>query len=233
MNHDSKLYYNQYIEDVNCYLHFDKTYNIDTATKTYIGKDYDGNVKMVPSLEKNNEKYPYSMGYQNTPFVQIDRINEILLKTPEIDSYKFVDVGSGKGRVILYNLSQNASYARYEGIEIDSMLHIKALTNIKNTNLNINKDVELMNVNILNYKPENVPTVYFLFYPFESNIYKKFLEKNKDIFNSNKTIIVYVQANYDLGLEESIGLKKFYEENFIYFYKSKLVILDSNQEPLD
>jgi hypothetical protein len=179
------------------YRTFDDKYRVDTSHPVSIKKDG----KIGPGSIDNSDIYPISWGYQNTTLHELDEINNFLREDPKIASYKFVDIGSGKGRVILYNIAQKAPYGSYMGIEIDSRLHHIAEKNIITTNIDINKEVVLVNQDILQYNLPYEQCVYFLFHPFLKDItFNKFIEKNIEIINKTNSYLVIVSPQgYDLS----------------------------------
>ena len=178
------------------YRTFDDAYRVDTSHPVAIKED-----GMVgPGYIDNSDIYPNSIGFQNATLHELNEINNFLREEPGIGSYKFIDVGSGKGRVILYNMSQNAPYGSYMGIEIDSRLHRVAELNMMSTNIDLNKEIVLVNQDILDYSIPYEPCVYFLFHPFSSQVYDKFIEKNIEIINQTNSYIVFVSPQeYDLS----------------------------------
>jgi SAM-dependent methyltransferase len=178
------------------YQTFDDTYCVDTSHPVSIKED-----GMVgPGYIDNSDIYPNSIGFQNATLHELNEINNFLREEPGIGSYKFIDIGSGKGRVILYNMSQKAPYGSYMGIEIDQRLHRVAELNMMSTNIDLNKEVVLVNQDILDYSIPYEPCVYFLFHPFSSEVYNKFIEKNIEIINQTDSYIVFVSPQeYDLS----------------------------------
>jgi SAM-dependent methyltransferase len=178
------------------YRTFDDAYRVDTSHPVAIKKD-----GMVgPGYIDNSDIYPNSIGFQNATLHELNEINNFLREEPGIGSYKFIDVGSGKGRVILYNMSQKAPYGSYMGIEIDQRLHRVAELNMMSTNIELNKEIVLVNQDILDYSIPYEPCVYFLFHPFSSEVYDKFIEKNIEIINQTNSYIVFVSPQeYDLS----------------------------------
>lgn len=178
------------------YYSFDLKYNVDTSHPVAM-KD-DG--RYGPGSIDNSDIYPNSAGYQNTTTYELDEINNFLRDEPGISSYRFIDIGSGKGRVILYNMAQKAPYGSYTGIEIDSRLHHVAENNLLSTNIDLNKEVILVNQDILDYSLPYEPCVYFLFHPFLSEVYDEFISKNIDIINKTNSYLVFVSPQeYDLN----------------------------------
>ena len=63
-----------------------------------------------------------SEGYQPAALHWLDVINNYFIDA-DITNYKFIDVGSGKGKVILYNILKKAPFLNYVGIEGDEKYH--------------------------------------------------------------------------------------------------------------
>ena len=106
-------------EDCLKYAEFDLKYKVNTyAPTTSIIED--AIVYTVPYFEENSYDIPGSTGYQPTANHWIDLIN-IYFKD-QVNEYKFIDVGCGKGKPIIYNIVNNAGYRGYLGIEIDPHL---------------------------------------------------------------------------------------------------------------
>lgn len=184
------------LHDAINYQTFDDKYRVDTFHPVAIKEDG----KIGPGSIDNSDIYHNSLGYQNTTLHELDQINNFLREELENGSYKFIDVGSGKGRVILYNMAQKAPYGSYVGIEIDQRLHHVAELNMMSTNIELNKEVVLVNQDILDYFIPYEPCVYFLFHPFSSEVYNKFIEKNIEIINQTNSYIVFVSPQeYDLS----------------------------------
>lgn len=178
------------------YRTFDDAYRVDTSHPVAIKE----NGMVGPGYIDNSDIYPNSIGFQNATLHELNEINNFLREEPGISSYKFIDIGSGKGRVILYNMSQKAPYGSYMGIEIDQRLHRVAELNMMSTNIELNREVVLVNQDILDYSIPYEPCVYFLFHPFSSEVYNKFIEKNIEIINQTNSYIVFVSPQeYDLS----------------------------------
>ena len=196
MDQNNSVYKEFRHNDAINYRTFDDAYRVDTSHPVAIKE----NGMVGPGYIDNSDIYPNSIGFQNATLHELNEINNFLREEPGIGSYKFIDVGSGKGRVILYNMSQKAPYGSYTGIEIDQRLHHVAELNMMSTNIELNKEVVLVNQDILDYSIPYEPCVYFLFHPFSSEVYNKFIEKNIEIINQTNSYIVFVSPQeYDLS----------------------------------
>lgn len=200
--------------DALVYEVFDQYYNVDTSHPRVVR--YDG--KIAPGIIKNSDKFPSSYGFQNVTLFELDQINAYLQQDPNIGSYKFIDIGSGKARVILHNLATNAPYGSYAGVEIDPDLHTIAKGNLISTNIVLNKYVELINDDALNYTLPNSPCVVFLFHSFSNDTYNSFIDKNIHQINNTGSYLVLVSPQeYDLN--RITGKDLVFQETSIYIYK--------------
>jgi hypothetical protein len=212
-------------EDCLQFESFDRTYNVNTS-HVIIQLD-DGFFK--PGIEKNNDKFESSNGFQNFPMVCLEAINTEIEKIADMSEYKFIDVGSGKGKVLFNNLIKNAKYKSYLGIEIDPTYYNISLENLQNTNIEITKEINFLNLDVMEYECLAEPTIYFLNRPFSISYYQKWLEKNKHIFLNNKTIIIAANPEKpsEVSDEKTIGLDVVYTNidkfGFANIFKSKNV----------
>jgi SAM-dependent methyltransferase len=168
---------------------FDKKYGIDTNNTITKAIDNIGNYR---PYAKKPEWMPYEYnGYMGVCFFELEIINNFLKNNfTDLSKYTFVDVGCGKGKVLFYNLIKKLQYKKQIGIEIDNEIFNIANANLKK--FEKNSKIYLINKDVLEYKHEDEPTVYFLFQTFNSEIYKIWIEKNKSVFLKNKTIFINV-----------------------------------------
>lgn len=200
---------------------FDDKYNVNTSCP--IREARDGSGEMVPSIIENDKVVPGSTGFQNTAEPQIDLINNYLKEIITPEEYSFVDLGCGKGKVLLYNQVTGANYKELIGVELDEDLYKIAVANTNSIPGPI-----IYNKNLLDYElPEN-KCIIFVFNPTHINIWLEFL-KNKT-FNYD-TIIVSVfgfgncDENTFIVLDEpelKFGFTKIYEKDLIYFYRKNV-----------
>lgn len=196
-------------EDCINYNNFDKQYNIKTAHSIELAPDNSG--EYIPVGFDNFNKLYGSNGYQNTPLKTLDDINNFLGKQDNIDSYTFIDFGSGKGRVIFYNLISNAPYKEYIGIEGDKKLHQSALNNLNSINIEINKNITFLNMNLQDYLLYNNPCVYFFYYPCTKEIFDSFITKSIDMVKGSQSYFVFY-------CETEYNFKEYINKDPIYNY---------------
>ena len=221
------------VKDYLNFEEFDNKYNINTGTNGFLDLwNISNNEFVYPDWENNSDLYPGSNGYQSTAIKHLDEINEIIIDLiSDVKKYSFIDVGSGKGKVLINNIIKNTLYNKNIGIEID-----KKLYDISINNLNIIKNkfntnnVEIYFSDILNYKCKNEPSIYFFFNPFSYDIYKKFLIMNKKHFFKYPTIIIQIYPFYptlgentnfiEFSIEENMQFKKIFFNKYILIYSS-------------
>lgn len=99
-----------------------------------------------------------------------------------------VDVGCGKGRVILWWIKNNIKNLII-GVELDSDIAESTSKNLSKYN-----NVKILNQNIINNVPE-IGTIYYLYNPFDYNVLEKF---KREVFlkSGDRLIIVYYNCQH-------------------------------------
>ncbi|HEX4811058.1 MAG TPA: class I SAM-dependent methyltransferase, partial [Bryobacteraceae bacterium] len=102
----------------------------------------------------------------------------MLLKDLPMDSlsdYTFVDIGSGKGRVLL--IAAQYGFRRVVGVEFRRELHERALLNVQRWRASNPRstNIECLNMNARDYIFPNEKLVLYLFNPFGDEIMKDVL----------------------------------------------------------
>lgn len=106
---------------------------------------------------------------------------------PEKFEY-FVDIGSGKGKPCFY--AEKSGVARkYIGIELSPLL-----VDISNKNKSKfrTSTVEFMEADATSYKLPNSTCLLFLFNPFSGDVLREFCDNNNNKFQTDLTVVVYV-----------------------------------------
>ena len=153
---------------------FDKTYGTDTADNV-----------LVQDLDVNNKTHANM--YTPTSIKIFKEIMESLKINSE--EYTFIDLGSGKGRVLL--LASQYAFKRIIGIEFSKKLHIIAENNLKIYKLKTQKDIaiELKCIDVKDYVFPNENCILYLFNPFDGYIISNILTNLTNI--KRKLIIIY------------------------------------------
>ncbi len=180
-------------------VHHEKSYGIATS-----------------SIKKSRSKEFYH--YQGASYSVLLRLLRTLGE--RYHSYDFVDIGCGKGRVLI--VAEKFGFKKLVGIELDEELVEDAKKNIAlYQRKTADSTIDVYRINALEYTYGNKPTVYFLFNPFNETILDKVLTR---ILTSNKkeAIFIYMNPLYRKPFE-SRGLQllhkvktRWYTEALIY-----------------
>jgi hypothetical protein len=112
-------------------------------------------------------------------------------------NFVFIDVGSGKGRVLLY--ASGFPFKRIIGVEssVTTCEIAKRNVNIYNSSSKKSKNIEIINSDILNVRFPNENTVFYLYNPFilSSSMYYKFLRKLELSIKKHPRRIFVVYSN--------------------------------------
>ena len=133
----------------------------------------------------------HNFGYEPTPYHMIERMIEYL---PFNSEDIFVDLGCGKGRVILYLSTKNLR--KIIGVEVRNDLANIAKHNLKNLKLK-NTLVEIIDSDVAIFKIEE-GTVFFMNNPFGEKILSKVIKNIKKnlAMNFKKIRIIYYNPVY-------------------------------------
>jgi|LauGreDrversion4_1035100.scaffolds.fasta_scaffold12329_3 hypothetical protein len=203
-------------EDCLKFNEFDEKYNVETSHPLAEAKDKTyGDFK--PWYIDNSDLYPESEGYRNTALAWIDLANEYLKEDPNIGNYTFVDIGAGKGRVILHTLATNDIYKEYIAIEIDTDLGQILEDNLKNTNIAISKPVKVKVSDARTAVLEIEPTVFFLFRPFSATAWHEFMNFNR---NKMKDCYFVLVSNIDYTFRDYLEVEEIYFNPVVTIYKT-------------
>ncbi len=137
--------------------------------------------------------------YQGSGYLVLFRIFEYM--APQTKHFDFVDIGCGKGRPIF--VAEHYGYNNLTGIELDKELIDAANENLKNYTLKRKtSQIRFIHANALEYNYQNIPTVYFLFNPFNEDVLKRVLEKII-MSTTSETRIVYMNPMYKQAFSEN------------------------------
>lgn len=193
---------------------FDKDYNVDTASPIIQAEDNE--LEMRPWWEDNSSIIFGSEGYQPTPLYWLDIINEYF-SSKNISNFSFVDIGAGKGKVILYNLLKNMGYKDYIAIEADKKYLDIFNNNINQTSIAVNKPVKSILINALDYDYSKDNQIYFLFQPFDEDTMRVFIDKHFETIKKTNSYIVFVVINKTRQPKLS-NVHPVFEEGFVSIY---------------
>lgn len=133
-----------------------------------------------------------------TPFFIINKIKKICntIIEKEKKPFIFIDIGCGDGETLKVLCKSNV-FRKCIGIEIDKKIYEIAKSNIKNTN------IELYNLDALDYQFRIQPTIVYLYEPFHDvdynkaiPLYHQLLKKIKGICESTLYIVYVSGTNF-------------------------------------
>lgn len=216
MNEDIEYIKKVTREDCILFSDFDTKYNVETSHPLVEAADK-AYGEFKPTYIDNSDLYPGSQGYQNTALAFIDLANEYLKEDPNIGSYSFVDIGAGKGRVILHTLATNDIYKDYLGLEIDPELALIFENNLNSTNIVTTKTVKVKVHDARDAVLENAPTVFFLFRPFTVEVWHEFMNFNRNKMKDCYFVLIH---EYDYTFEDYLDVEKVYSNPAVTIYKT-------------
>ena len=121
-------------------------------------------------------------------------IKESFRSIKDRNKLTFIDVGCGKGKVLL--VASDFGFKEIIGIELSKKLLITCKINLNNyKKLKVKKkSIKLININATKYKITN-ENVFYFFDPFSKIILDNFLKKILESFKKNKRKIYIIFAN--------------------------------------
>jgi SAM-dependent methyltransferase len=142
---------------------FDYKYNTDTIE-----------IIELDQLDIPSDNKPFGMRYEVTrarPFRKL--LHTLQLPRDGV----FVDLGSGKGRVLM--LAAEYGFRKIIGVEFSSQLNAIAHDNIAvfQEKQHLDSDIEIIESDVVNYEIEPDQIVFFMFNPFYTIIIETLLEK--------------------------------------------------------
>ena len=189
---------------------YDREYDIDTTRKL-------DRSKLDVSADKRTQSWSYHA-------IDFNRFKRIMKHLPlDFSSFCFIDVGSGKGRVLF--LIEELKCQHIIGIEHSNALHRIAENNLKKylAKTQSKAQFELLNIDALDFKYPTKPTIVFLFNPFMEDVMIRFLNNlNKSLEEAPRQVwVVYVNPTERQAFEKTKIFKKFYQDlksdNFLIY----------------
>jgi len=125
----------------------------------------------------------------------------------------FNDIGCGKGRVIF--VAEYFGYNDLTGIELDETLLQEARTNEKSYAFRRKEShIQFLHANALDVEYKNIPSLYFLFNPFDEAVLEKVIEKICRSTQS-ETWFVYMNPLYkNAFIKNNIGIVTEFKTNW-------------------
>lgn len=169
---------------------FDKKFRIST-----IG---DVPIRLLDVMGENKEFYE---GYYSTPLNIVKRYISALPQ--DLSDYVFIDIGSGKGRILAY--ASQYDFKKIRGLEFASELHAVSEDNIKSMSSDSQrcKDIKCIHANAAHYEFPDENLVIFMFNPFHAEVLSEVLKNLKHHHSQyNKKIYIgYYNPRYGYLLE--------------------------------
>lgn len=168
---------------------FDHLFGLDTA-------------EVVP-VEQLDYDTAHSFEYDPTPSTEFGLVLSAL--RVDLRPYVFIDIGSGKGRVLL--MASEFPFARVVGVELSAALHAVAEQNIATyrahgRGLGV---IESICLDAMNFEFPPDPLVLYLFNPFDVSFIGQMLRRLRDSLRRKPrdVIIIYRNPKYRHLFEES------------------------------
>lgn len=186
-------------------LRFDQRFHVDTAQRP------------GESVHDVGENHPYFP-------TKIAIFREIFSRLPlPYEQFTFVDLGSGKGRVLL--LASDLPFKRIIGVEFSPELHEVAARNIQNYRNRAQRSKEIQSVcaDATAYPPPEGNVVIFLFNPFKSSSVSHVLENlGRSLQEHPREIyLVYNTAVYQSLMEQCGFLDVLYVGRYYSIFRNK------------
>jgi 16S rRNA G966 N2-methylase RsmD len=176
------------------------------------------------------KNYKHGVLYMPTWTCVINAAFKILTSHENLKSYTFIDVGCGKGKVLIQwfrLINKQSIHMDLIGVEYDKYLAEICKRNL--LTLKMDEKVKILNMDITNVKFNQLGSkfIFFLYHPFDESILRKFLEMIK----SFEYYLIYVnpyQTKYFDNSHEKISIyrgKNSHENYVIFKHMNKLEVV--------
>jgi SAM-dependent methyltransferase len=197
---------------------FDLKHNVDTASEVELG-----------DLRIDSENVKYGAKYMGSdPKAITELFGSFKIKH---EDFVFVDLGSGKGRVLF--VASTHPYKKIIGVEFAEDLHEIAQKNIKNYRSKDQKckDIESICIDAAKFKIPDEPLVFYLFNPFSEKVISEVL-KNIEISlekHPREIYIFYLAFFHRQIFDESIFFETIESSDWHILYKSSDPQIEDSQ----
>jgi SAM-dependent methyltransferase len=148
------------------------------------------------------------------------------LPITDVSSYTFIDIGSGKGRMLL--LAAEHPFRRIIGVEFASDLHALAQQNVK-TYRNPNQacfQIEPVNIDATQYEFPLEPLLIYFFYPFDQSVMEPVIKNlNLSLTECPRDVILVYHNPVLSELVETASHLRVYAQNS--YFSSRYTIFRS------
>ncbi len=164
---------------------------------------------------KNGVTLPGNHGYALTSRSALQN----MLRDISLADKSLLDIGSGKGGVLIY--ASQLGCKRATGIEYEKFLHDIAVKNFKV--LKLNSRCESINMDARKFKDYSSYDIFFMFNPFDDDIYEEVINQLvsqifQDYDRKDKYLICYGDAN--LQAIKKSGLFSLVKEDYCPYRKN-------------
>lgn len=183
--------------------YYDYKYNLDTYS--WVSND---------ELTQENETATHASAYQAVKVLSLRQ----LLKTLRLNKdVVFVDIGSGKGRILL--IASEFGYMEARGIELSKKLCDVAEQNLINyqTKIKTSTQIKIINADASEYKISADENIFFLYNPFDEHIMRKVLDNISLSHQENDREILLIYA-YPVKSDVVESYKNIRKINDYYFW---------------
>ncbi|HEX2140576.1 MAG TPA: class I SAM-dependent methyltransferase [Woeseiaceae bacterium] len=167
-------------------------YVLDRSFDEHRGVQTTG-IHQPETLDLRGENATLAVEYEPTPALLF---KSVIAAVPEdLSRFVFIDLGSGKGRVLL--MAAELPFSRIEGVELSPKMHQIAAANVA-SNKNGGTHIISHNLDATEYEFPPEPFVMYLFNPFQEAVVARVLRNLERSFRQSPRpgYIVYVNARH-------------------------------------
>jgi len=173
-------------------------------------------------ISENDKKH--SVRYQPT---RLRHFRNLMKKLNLPEDSVFVDMGSGKGRVLL--MAAQFNFKQVRGIEISGDLCAISRNNVLKFEKRVKRSlpVEIIESDVVQYSVKDNENVFYLFKPFDSYIMRKVLENIKSslLRNPRKVWLIFNNFQY----HELFDGEQLFQRTLVYAYGgTEFIVYETN-----
>lgn len=132
--------------------------------------------------------------YAGTPWLSILHLRRVLARSAISSDDVFVDLGSGKGRVLL--VAAKYPFRRVVGVELSERLHRASQANVDRKRAAMAcGEVELVNCDALEYAVPDDATVFYMYNPFKGHVFDTVIDRIRRSVEEKPRSVTLVYTN--------------------------------------
>ncbi len=170
----------------------------------------------VEEFDVEDSQKEHAVIYQATRVIPLRRLFKKLNIPKE---YSFIDIGCGKGRVLL--IAAEYGFEEVKGIEFSANLSAIANENISKykTKTRSQAHFDVITIDAADYKFNDIEDVFFLFNPFDEVILKKVLDNIcESLKEHNRSVwMIYANAVHRELIEKTMKIVSVEDFNILEF----------------